>query len=222
MPTPGIVEHIHIEDAPTRALGGVFPPADSRVIVHAKLLVLAMQMAGLYASPDKILVGDPIISLGFSISGVSQKMTVPHLKRAAMLASIAELSAEAREARRANRRMAQRLLGRLVNVSQILPELKVFLRGGFRATDTSWARRAGLRPPEAQQLAAGSAAHIEWSTLLEVANHVLTVMRAFPSPPAACSDRPKKEPSSVRRTPAAMMASEVTCSCRTGTRPRCT
>ena len=183
VPTPGIVEHIHIEDAPTRALGGVFPPADSRAIVHAKLLVLAMQMAGLYASPDKILVGDPIISLGFSISGVSQKMTVPHLKRAAMLASIAELSAEARESRRANRRMAQRLLGRLVNVSQILPELKVFLRGGFRATDTSWARRAGLRPPEAQQLAAGSAAHTEWSTLLEVANHVLTVNEGVPIAP---------------------------------------
>lgn len=75
VPTPGIVEHIHIEDAPTRALGGVFPPADARVIVRAKLLVLAMQMAGLHASPDKILVWDPIISLGFSISGADRKMT---------------------------------------------------------------------------------------------------------------------------------------------------
>ena len=110
-------------------------------------------------------------------------MTVPHLKRAAMLASVAELSAEARASRRANKRVAQRLLGRLVNVSQILPELKVFLRGGFRATDTSWARRAGLRPPEAQQLAAGSAAYTEWTELLDVAEHVLTANEGVPTAP---------------------------------------
>ena len=183
VPTPGLVEHIHIDDAPTRALGGSFPPADSRVLVHAKLLVLAMQMAGLHAAPDKILVGDPIISLGFSMSGVSRKMTVPYLKRAAMLASASELIAEARESSRANRRSAQRLLGRLVNVSQILPELKTFLRGGFRATDSSWARRAGLRPPVAQRLAVGSAAHTEWITLLDVANHVITLNEGIPIAP---------------------------------------
>jgi hypothetical protein len=183
VPAPELVEHIVIWDAPTLALGGVFPPADARVLVHAKLLLLAMEIAGLHGSPEKVLVGDPIISLGFKIARATWRITVPELKRATMLDSIAQLRAEASTSGRVNRDMAKRLLGRLTNISQILPELKTFLRGGYRATEAAWARRAGLRAPAAQQLAAGSAAHTEWTQLLEVAEHVLTSNEGIPIAP---------------------------------------
>ena len=137
VPTPELVEHIVIWDAPTLALGGVFPPADARVLVHAKLLLLAMEIAGLHGSPEKVLVGDPIISLGFKIARATWRITVPELKRATMLDSIAQLRAEASTSGRVNRDMAKRLLGRLTNISQILPELKTFLRGCLLYTSPS-------------------------------------------------------------------------------------
>ena len=189
VPTPSSVADIHIADEPTRALGGEVPPRDARVLVHAKLLLLAMRMAGLDASPDKVLVGDPIITLGFLLSRADWRMRVPATKRAAMLASIAELSEEATNQATAPIRQAKRLLGRLTNVSQVLPELRQYLRGGFRAAEASWARRAGVRTPEKQQLRAGSLAHTEWLQLLQVAEGLLTAnegvslapRRIFPS-----------------------------------------
>ena len=190
VPTPDVVADIHIADEPTRALGGTFPPADSRVLVHAKLLLLAMKMAGLYASPEKVFVGDPIIILGFHVCRADWRMRVPDTKRAAMLACVATLSTEAELSATADRRRAQRLIGRLTNISQVLPELKPYLRGGYRATDTGWAKRAGVRAPDTQRLRAGSLAHSEWKELLEVADDLLThnegiplaPRRAFPSP----------------------------------------
>ena len=183
VPTPEVVASIDISDVPTRALGGTFPPDDSRVLVHAKLLLLAMRMAGLHASPDKVFVGDPIVTLGFHVSRSVWRMKVPETKRAAMLADIASLTAEADLHASATRRQSQRLIGRLTNISQVMPELKPYLRGGFRATDTGWAKRAGLRAPEAQQLRAGSLAHTEWKQLLEVADDLLTLNEGIPLAP---------------------------------------
>ena len=190
VPTPDVVTDIHISDEPTRALGGTFPPADSRVLVHAKLLLLAMQMAGLHASPGKVFVGDPIITLGFHVDRSAWRMKVPETKRAAMLADAASLAAEAALHASAARRQALTFVGRLTNISQVLPELKPYLRGGYRATDTGWAKRAGVRAPDTQQLRAGSLAHTEWQQLLEVADDLLTQnegiplapRRVFPSP----------------------------------------
>ena len=191
VPTPDVVADIHISDEPTRALGGTFPPADSRVLVHAKLLLLAMRMAGLHASPEKVLVGDPIITLGFHVSRAEWRIRVPELKRAAMLADISTLAAEADLYASAARRQAQRLIGRLTNVSQVLPELKPYLRGGYRATDTGWARRAGVRAPDTQQLRAGSLAHTEWKELLGVADDLLAQNEGIPLAPRKTFPSPR-------------------------------
>ena len=192
VPTPSLVAGIVISDEPTRAIGGTFAPADSRVLVHAKLLLLAMKMGGLYGAPDKTLVGDPIIALGFHMSRGDWRLRVPAVKRAAMLASIAELGTEARLHATATRHQAKRLIGRLTNVSQVLPELKQFLRGGYRATDAGWAQRAGVRVPDKQQLRPGSLAHAEWIQLLEVADDLLTTNEGIPLAPRMVFPSPRE------------------------------
>ena len=82
VPTPPYLQGIKIDPKPTQALGGEFPEADSRVLVHAKILLCAMTMAGFYAAPDKILIGDPLVSLGFLISRSENRLKLPQVKQA--------------------------------------------------------------------------------------------------------------------------------------------
>lgn len=68
-----------------------------------------------------------------------------------------------------DRKAAERLLGRLNNIAQALPELKPFLRGGYRMVAAAWARRVGCHPPRPTHLARGSEAFQFWLSMLEAA-----------------------------------------------------
>ena len=122
VPTPTEVAHISIDPSATLALGGVFPPQDSRVLVHAKLVILALMQAGFYAPPDKMLIGDPITSLGFSINRADNRLRVPELKRAALLSSIATFRRGAHRGEPIVRKEAESLVGKLLNISQVAPD----------------------------------------------------------------------------------------------------
>ena len=156
VPTPSHLAHISIDPEHTAAAGGVFPRGDARVLVHVRFLIHAMERAGLAAAPDNVIVGTPITALGFRLCKRSRLLSVPPLKRAAMIQELETLREATLATATVDRKAAERLLGRLINIAQVLPELKPFLRGGYRATSAAWARRRGYHPHQLTHLARGS------------------------------------------------------------------
>ena len=183
VPTPDELADIVIDPTPTQALGGTFPEPDARVLVHAKILIHALRLAGLTVSMKKVLVGDPIISLGFTVDRRNNRLKVPSLKRASMLSTIATLEAQARSHATADRKEAERLMGRLVNISQVAPELSTFLAGGYRATAAGWASRRGIRIPRLIKMRRDSLAHQAWLEMLSAARGFLEANEGVPLAP---------------------------------------
>ena len=187
MPTPTEVAHISIDPAATLALGGVFPPEDSRVLVHAKLVILALTQAGFYAPPDKMLIGDPITSLGFSINRADNRLRVPELKRAALLSSIATFRRGAHRGEPIVRKEAESLVGKLLNISQVAPELKPFLAAGYRVTNSGFPTIKGgvkfLKRPRLISMKVGSDMNTLWLELLTAAEGMLLPNEGVPLAP---------------------------------------
>ena len=100
-----------------------------------------------------------------------------------MLSTIATLETQARRHAMADRREAERLLGRLVNISQVAPELSTFLSGGYRATAAGWAARRGIRIPRLIKMRHDSLAHQAWLEMLSAAKGFLEANEGIPLAP---------------------------------------
>ena len=107
----------------------------------------------------------------------------------------------------------ERLLGRLINVAQVLPELKPFLRGGYRATAAAWARTRGYHPPQLAHLARGSEAFRLWLGMLEAAHGSLRHNAGSHSIQRHPSPASRRARSLARPTPRGWTASAATLSC---------
>eukprot|EP00965_Chrysotila_dentata_P080849 2668643-Pleurochrysis_carterae.AAC.1 len=116
----------------TTAAGGTPARATLRIYVHAQLAVQGLAKLGLHAAPAKVIAGDPLTALGFiSLGATTGRLRCPDSKRALLLASMADMRDEACDNAQVHWRKARSLVGRLVNISQVAPELKLPLRGGF-------------------------------------------------------------------------------------------
>eukprot|EP00965_Chrysotila_dentata_P015245 504179-Pleurochrysis_carterae.AAC.1 len=128
---PPEVADVSIDPVHTRAAGGTPAPRTSRVHVHAQLAVLALAELGLHAAPAKVLVGDTVTALGFSVDAVSGRLRCPDGKRTLLLATLAAMRGEVHERGRVSWRKARTLTGRLCNLAQVFPEMKPVLRGAY-------------------------------------------------------------------------------------------
>eukprot|EP00966_Prymnesium_polylepis_P143693 3317055-Prymnesium_polylepis.1 len=72
------------------AAGCVPPARDTRVFVHAQLVVLALRRLGLVAAPQKVVIGSPLTALGLLFDAERRVITCPEGKRAVVLAACAE------------------------------------------------------------------------------------------------------------------------------------
>ena len=171
--TPPEVAGIVIDARQVRSEGGVPADPGTRVYVHAQLTVLGLTDVGLSAAPSKVVVGDPVVALGMRVSRAARRIDCPPLKRAAVLADIAGQRQLAKDERRVVRKPAERLVGRLCNLSQVYPELKSVLHGGYAVTEATWSTGGWRRRPLAIQLGLGSTAATGWAALLDVAEQLL-------------------------------------------------
>eukprot|EP00900_Chrysochromulina_parva_P005823 jgi/Chrpa1/15241/Chrysochromulina_OHIO_Genome00022542-RA len=121
----------------------------------------------------RVVAGDPVIGLGLRIDRAARRIDCPPLKRASMLADLAKQVEAAREALEVDRDRAETLVGRLVNISQILPELKSVLHGGYAITKASWQAGGRRRRLRRMRLRTGSSAQTDWLGLLAVAAELL-------------------------------------------------
>ena len=174
-PPPEVID-IAIDERNSTSMGAAPAPPRSRVHVHAQLTVLALRRLGLSAAPNKVSAGNPIIALGFEVQRGDAlgggALRCPELKRQAMRSAGAEAKALALDGR-AERKPAERLVGRLCNISQALPEIKCLLGGGYAITRSSWEVGGVRRRPPKLQLRRGGGVQTEWLELLELAEDVL-------------------------------------------------
>ena len=171
--TPSDVEGIDIDPGQVVSEGGLPALPGTRVYVHAQLAVLGLRDVGLNAAPSKVVVGDPVVALGLRVGRAAQRVDCPPLKRQSMLADIRQQRRTALVDMRVDRRRAQRLVGRLCNLSQVFPELKAVLHGGYAVTESTWETGGRRRRPPALQLAGRSEAQQAWVGLLDVAEELI-------------------------------------------------
>ena len=173
---PTEVSDIVIDERNSASTGAVPSPRDTRVHVHAQLTVLALRRLGLSAAPNKVVVGNPIIALGFTVERGGEVgdgvLKCPELKRQSMRSAGAEARALALDGK-VLRKPAERLVGRLCNISQALPEVKCHLGGGYAVTRSSWEVGGVRRQPPKLALRRGGGVQTEWIELLDLAEDVL-------------------------------------------------
>eukprot|EP00965_Chrysotila_dentata_P181498 5991072-Pleurochrysis_carterae.AAC.1 len=87
------------------------------------------------------------------------RLRCPAGKRELLLAAMAEMRAEAVSSSRVRWRQARSVVGKLANISQVLPELKRVLRGGYAlARPAGGSAGRGWRVDEWLQLQRGGRA----------------------------------------------------------------
>ena len=165
---PASVEHIIIDPIPSSAHGATHAPPGTRVHVHAQLAVLGLRDVGLDAQPAKVVVGDPVTSLGLRVSRSERQINCPALKRASILDASSRLRASATEGLTTARAEADTIVGRAVNLSQVFPELNSVLHGGYAVTQSAWSVAGRMSRPRRIAFRGGSSAHSAWVGFLDV------------------------------------------------------
>ena len=135
---PASTAHLMIEPKHMIAAGCVPAPPNSRVYAHALLTMLALERLGLYAAPHKVACGSPLPALGLLVDGGEGVVRCPPGKRSAVLADIALQRALALDEACVDRRRAERLVGRLCNLSQVAPALRHHLGAGYALVNSTW------------------------------------------------------------------------------------
>lgn len=165
---------ILLSDQQVVSEGGTPADPSSRVHVHARLAVQGLRDVGLSAAPHKVVVGDPVIALGIRVSREARCLDCPLLKRASMIFDIARQRADATATPpSASRARVETLVGRVCNLSQVFPEVKSALHGGYALSESSWLVRGRRVQPDAITLQSGSTTHTEWIELLDLSHHLI-------------------------------------------------
>jgi hypothetical protein len=182
---PG-ADDVVIDPRQVASEGGSPATFGTRLYAHAQLAVLGLRDAGLSAAPAKVVAGDPVIALGLRVGRAAGKIDCPPLKRTSMRADIAAQRRAAFDELRVSRKPAERLVGRLCNLSQVLPELKSVLHGGYAVSQSTWESGGHRRRPPSLPLAASrdSNAYVDWLALLDVGDELLDANRGVPLAPA--------------------------------------
>jgi hypothetical protein len=149
-----------------RAAGCSPAAPNTRVYVHAQLVVLALSHVGLYAAPHKVACGSPLPALGLLFDSDEGIIRCPSGKRAAVLAEVAAARTLAAEEAKVEVRKARRLVGRLNNLSQVAPSIRPRMHGGYAVTEARWPGANG-RGGGMARMRSDSRACRDWIALLD-------------------------------------------------------
>ena len=174
--SPPCVDHITMDPDGMTTLGCGPAPADSRVMVHAKLCILALAHLGLHAAPQKTMCGCPLIALGMRLDVKRGIIDCPPNKRTSVLFDIRRQRAMATSTRGIMNARVRRLVGRLCNLSQVTPALRPVLHGGYALCVTEWLAAASTssRGPADVTLSERGTALADWINLLDTADALIS------------------------------------------------
>ena len=168
VPPPEVAEVA--PDLPNMLKAGCIPPhCNTRLFVHAQLTVLALRRVGLVAAPAKVMIGSPLPALGLRFDGARRTIDCPEGKQRAVVAACEQAAEHLTSTGEVDRVAARRLVGRLCNLSQVAPELRYHLHGGYAVTEVSWTARGTRVFEPTVKLKRGSVPHSNWTGLLATA-----------------------------------------------------
>jgi hypothetical protein len=174
VPPPTGIAAGYIDPAATVAAGGRPAGPHSRARAHAMIGISCLREAGLEAAEQKTLLGDPVIGLGIRVRVADRVMDIPDGKRADLLNSMAKAQAMATaQPPMVDIDDAQRIVGRLGNLSQVEPDLVLNMHGGHTVVGGVWARRAAHGKAGTMRMRAGSDACSGWQNTLQTATRLV-------------------------------------------------
>lgn len=132
----------------TRAFGGEPPAEDSCVVACVRIAIVVLNASLGSVSLGKTMAGTIVAELGILMNSVTETLSCPAVKRAAMREDCAAFAAAVRAGQPLDRAANATLVGRAVNLSQIWPSLLPLLHGGYAVANARKAARgsAAARP----------------------------------------------------------------------------
>ena len=185
---------VSVAETATVLAGGVAAPRGARAWAHAQITIARAREMGFVESAPKTCVGDGVGALGFSLHVGGFAIRCPPRKRDVILADVRAQAARAAHERTVAVQAAGKLVGRLVNLSQIFPELRSHLHGGYAVANAQQGvrSRGGVAT---LSLGEGSVAQRQWLELLEVSRQLLAANEGVPL--ASSSSFPARSASGV-------------------------
>jgi hypothetical protein len=166
------------------ALGLDAPP--SRVHAHTGMVILSARSVGFAESVSKTQIGRVLGSLGFEVDLDRARIRCPGRKRVVLLAEMEGHRARAEVDLLVKCVPARSVVGRLCNLTQIFPELKPFMHGGYRVSEGRWLEGRRERRASSLRLAKGSPAQGGWLELLHRAADAVQLNAGVPLAAEAC------------------------------------
>ena len=169
------------------SVGGKPLRRDSRPAVHCVIAIAAVREVGLEDAANKTEGGDVFVNLGLRLRLRDGLIDCPPPKQRIMLRDLGRWRDDVARLAPFERAMAERQVGRLGNLTQVLPELLLHLHAGFRAANAGYVRHAGgkRRKLAMVQLARGSLLHDGLSALLPHAIDIIERNEGVPLAPRA-------------------------------------
>lgn len=178
--TPEELQGVKLDTQATALAGGTPAEPGTRIYVHAQIALQRLRRLGFVDSEGKTCIGDPIGSLGFQVDIGCFRIRCPARKRATMLLDISAQASRARVELRVECKAAATLVGRLTNLSQIFPELKLYLHAGHRVAHSNRVSSSAGARSLVKRMRAGGAAQLGWLCLLEEASQLLDANEGVP------------------------------------------
>ena len=185
---PGVAaDGVDAGELASTAIGGAPVTPGTRAAVYLAILVKTLVELGFVISAPKTESGEVIVNLGLRFDVRSGRIDCPPSKQAVLIATIEEARLAAATLQPLHRDEAERLVGRLVNISQVLPELVPYMQGGHRVVQAKTKSRPGRRRRVLRliKLKHGGAAQLQFLDLMGVAADVVGANEGIPLAPAA-------------------------------------
>ena len=169
------------------AVGGAPLRRTSRATAHCVIAMAAVRACGLEVTPGKTEGGDLFVNLGLRLRLREGRIDCPAPKRRILLRDLESWRARVEAELPFERAVAERQVGRLGNLTQVLPELLTHISAGHRAANAGYVdERSGRRRLLASvPTKRGSAMHSGLSRLLPHAIAVISRNEGVPLAPRA-------------------------------------
>ena len=167
------------------AAGGKPLRRNSRPAAHCILAIAAIREVGLEETAGKTEGGDVFVNLGLRLRVREGVIDCPGPKRRILMRDLDRWRESVDAVAPFKRAMAQRQVGRIVNLTQVLPELLVHVQAGYRAANAGYVAGGRRRAVAEVPMARGSSMHAGLSRLLPHALAVLERNEGVPLAPRA-------------------------------------
>ena len=184
VPVPPSIQHVGMPST-TRRPAQPLGTAAARVEVHCGLLIHSIRLAGLRDAEPKTQVGRTIVSLGLQVNLNTRRIVCPEARRTMLMEQLRTLRAAVATNESICTATVATLTGRLVNISQVEPELVPHLRAGYALANARAVVQGVSMPLAIVKQRQGGNSQRDWSRLLEAAHTALTTNRGVPLATAA-------------------------------------